>query len=134
MNIEHKVEKHICSICGNEFKGYGNNAHPVNDGICCDDCNRRVVLPLRINSGYIHTIKEKNQSEIIEVVSNNGVHFDYLKDVELLTDNKTFFIDKVAMRNLNDTTNKPGKLSRKIRFLHGDYDYLCRVCKGFNIN
>ena len=24
-------EKHICSICGEEYIGYGNNAQPVND-------------------------------------------------------------------------------------------------------
>ena len=132
MNYKNE-EKHICSICSEEFEGYGNNAQPVNDGICCDDCNRRVVLPLRIYSGYVHSIKEKNQSEILEVVSNNGIHFDYLKDIETLTDSKTFFINKVSVENLNDATNKLGKLCCKLRFIYGDYNYLCRICKGFNI-
>lgn len=41
-------EKHICSICGKEYVGYGNNAQPVNDGRCCDECNLETVVPYRI--------------------------------------------------------------------------------------
>ncbi len=41
-------DKHICSICGKEFEGFGNNAEPVNDGICCDKCNTEVVIPRRL--------------------------------------------------------------------------------------
>lgn len=41
-------DKHICSICGNEFNGFGNNAEPVNDGICCDKCKHEVVIPRRL--------------------------------------------------------------------------------------
>jgi hypothetical protein len=40
MNAEEK----ICSICQRAFAGFGNNAQPVNDGRCCDECNQRVVL------------------------------------------------------------------------------------------
>ena len=36
-------ETHICSICGCEYKGFGNNAQPINDGRCCDSCNDLVV-------------------------------------------------------------------------------------------
>lgn len=40
-----------CVICGKEIKGYGNNPAPVEDsGRCCDDCNKRVVIPARIKS------------------------------------------------------------------------------------
>lgn len=41
-------EIHICSICGDAFLGYGNNAQPVNDGRCCDECNIETVIPYRI--------------------------------------------------------------------------------------
>ena len=34
----------ICSICNEEFEGFGNNAQPINDGICCDDCNTLVII------------------------------------------------------------------------------------------
>ena len=42
-----------CSICKKDFDGYGNNAQPVNDGICCDYCNtlviRRRLFDMRMN-------------------------------------------------------------------------------------
>lgn len=38
-----------CSICGDEmYDEYGNNAEPINDGLCCDYCNDNVVIPERI--------------------------------------------------------------------------------------
>jgi len=50
----------ICSICQRPLSlencqheintKHGNNAEPVNDGRCCDDCNYRVVIPARINA------------------------------------------------------------------------------------
>ena len=40
----------ICSICGKPYKGYGNNAYPVNDGRCCDDCNYSAVISARIKA------------------------------------------------------------------------------------
>ena len=39
-----------CSICGEYFEEFGNNAHPVNNGTCCDKCNREVVIPIRIKN------------------------------------------------------------------------------------
>lgn len=43
-----ETEKHICSICGKEYEGYGNNAQPVNSGRCCNECNIKIVIPRRI--------------------------------------------------------------------------------------
>ena len=37
-----------CVICGRAFCGYGNNAEPVKDGLCCDECNAYHVIPARI--------------------------------------------------------------------------------------
>lgn len=42
-----------CSICHQPIPAVGTwtggcNAQPINDGRCCDDCNRRVVIPARI--------------------------------------------------------------------------------------
>ena len=42
-----KADK-ICTICGNSFDEWGNNAMPVKDGICCDKCDNEVVIPTRI--------------------------------------------------------------------------------------
>lgn len=38
-----------CSICGNRYVGFGNNARPINSGRCCDDCNALYVLPMRMH-------------------------------------------------------------------------------------
>lgn len=48
-----------CSICNSEiekqldengkvFWDQGNNAEPINDGRCCDNCNMTVVLKARL--------------------------------------------------------------------------------------
>jgi len=43
-----------CSICKKKIlpniHGWdgGNNAQPINDGRCCDDCNLKYVIPERI--------------------------------------------------------------------------------------
>ena len=46
----------ICSICNENFEGFGNNAEPVNDGRCCNLCNevfviRRRIFDMVINKG-----------------------------------------------------------------------------------
>jgi hypothetical protein len=39
-----------CIICNTEIKGWGNNANPVQNGRCCDNCNIEVVIPYRIEA------------------------------------------------------------------------------------
>ena len=34
---------HVCSICQNDYVGFGNNAEPINSGRCCDVCNALVI-------------------------------------------------------------------------------------------
>lgn len=46
--MENYTEVGNCSICGNQYKRYGNNALPINDGRCCDKCNNDIVIPERI--------------------------------------------------------------------------------------
>jgi hypothetical protein len=43
-----KSPSNACSICKGPIIGYGNNAAPVNNGRCCDECNAMVVIPARI--------------------------------------------------------------------------------------
>ena len=44
----------ICSICEEPIPttwygwSEGNNAQPINDGRCCDNCDATVVIPKRI--------------------------------------------------------------------------------------
>lgn len=33
-----------CSVCGETYEGFGNNAQPFNSGRCCDKCNTDVVI------------------------------------------------------------------------------------------
>ena len=53
-----------CSICNNEIGadpyGWngGNNAEPINSGICCYDCNESVVIPARLELLYTKKQKE----------------------------------------------------------------------------
>ena len=35
----------VCSICGGAIVGFGNDAWPVNDDRCCDQCNAERVIP-----------------------------------------------------------------------------------------
>ena len=35
--------ENTCSICGVKYKGFGNNAKPINNGRCCDACNQEVI-------------------------------------------------------------------------------------------
>ena len=34
-----------CPICGGAIVGFGNDAWPVNDDRCCDQCNSERVIP-----------------------------------------------------------------------------------------
>jgi len=38
----------LCSLCHRPYEGYGNNAVPLNEGRCCDNCNSLRVIPARI--------------------------------------------------------------------------------------
>ena len=33
----------VCCICGKEYHNYGNNAQPLANGRCCDECNKKVI-------------------------------------------------------------------------------------------
>jgi hypothetical protein len=42
-----------CTLCGGPIAVvgtwvWGNNAEPFNHGRCCDDCNQRLVIPMRM--------------------------------------------------------------------------------------
>lgn len=55
----------ICSICGKHYEGYGNNAQPVNDGICCNECNGTIVVPRRFQDAANRREKELNGNKNI---------------------------------------------------------------------
>ena len=47
-SIKHNDGHFKCCICGKIEKGYGNNAQPIKEGVCCDLCNSTVVIPARL--------------------------------------------------------------------------------------
>jgi len=46
--VKNKME---CSICGDAITGWGNNPEPFSGESCCDDCNDRFVVPVRMCLG-----------------------------------------------------------------------------------
>jgi len=50
-----------CVICSNKIKGHGNNAEPYGNGICCDECNYTVVVPMRMREFLIRKKADKTE-------------------------------------------------------------------------
>lgn len=50
---EYEIKEFVCCLCGKVSEGYGNNAQPIKEGLCCDDCNSKVIHErLRIASEH----------------------------------------------------------------------------------
>ena len=50
-----------CCICGKFLRSgeQGNNPEPVKqEGVCCDICNMKIVVPARIRDGWVVCNKE----------------------------------------------------------------------------
>lgn len=47
-----------CSICGKKIEKYKNNAFPLGSGHCCDECNKKVVIPYRLFLGLLGSKKQ----------------------------------------------------------------------------
>ena len=56
------MENTVCCICGKSMGGYGNNAQPLYNGRCCDDCNNSYVMPSRFMSYLISKDSKKKSS------------------------------------------------------------------------
>lgn len=79
--VMESVESKECVICGKKIEGYGNNASPVREGSCCDECNKSVVIPARLKEYYknseikgmidsIITILKEHDPEQAEVIED----------------------------------------------------------------
>ena len=47
-----EAKEHYCCICGEPIEGYGNNPEPymsADSGSCCDGCNLKFVIPMRLD-------------------------------------------------------------------------------------
>lgn len=55
------LPKYTCCICGENFEGYGNNPYPYKDeGTCCDACNRKFVIPARLEQYQLEYNLDEN--------------------------------------------------------------------------
>ena len=59
-----------CIICNTQIKGWGNNANPVQNGRCCNDCNTEVVIPYRIEA------MKKGLYKTIKIDPNKGININ----------------------------------------------------------
>ena len=89
--LKEAFEKHTCIICGKEFEGYGNNASPVADGICCDECNEKEVIPARLNKAK-KSIKESDEyidnAKIVTTLPKVGEPYGNQNDYVIRIDKK----------------------------------------------
>ena len=96
-----------CSICGGAIVGFGNDAWPVNDDCCCDQCNGERVMPaLRLrerdakregkNGGALQTI-DLNEVEDDSFVAIHAAEFRWLYDLWRQLANESRPLDRQAI-------------------------------------
>lgn len=73
IKLDEDMEKKTCVICGKEFEGYGNNAQPVKDGMCCDECNQKVVIPARLKKSGLKEDMEEPKEEQVTTEENQEI-------------------------------------------------------------
>lgn len=120
-----------CCICGKEIDGYGNSVSPLNGSKCCDDCNLRVVVPLRIflrsldTQEYALLVKEKE----VQLVKPDDKHFT-LKELQTAVHGYIEVVPSI-FTNYLDVVNEEGKLKglyfNKIIYLLLDREYVGNV-------
>jgi len=67
-----------CCFCGADYGRYGNNAQPLFDGRCCNDCNTEMVIPARISMMFgaeNHDETMKHPTELIDKLQRMGLKF-----------------------------------------------------------
>jgi hypothetical protein len=95
-NSKPNDKENICSICGKQYKGMGNDIRPLvtaNGTRCCDECNLKVVAPNRLkfwkaeafyviksNQGYVDVTGVPNSA--VSVLSDYIIKFFTLAEAE----------------------------------------------------
>ena len=96
----------VCSICGGAIVGFGNDAWPVNDDRCCDQCNAERVIPaLRLrerdakregsNGGALQMI-DLNDIEDDSFLAIHGDDLRWLYDLWVQLANESRPLDRQA--------------------------------------
>ena len=124
------MNKKTCSICGKQYEGYGNNAQPLNEYSCCDECNTRVVIPIRMYSNRLQKIIDNGESKVFVVESKryDDVTYYYIKDKQILTDFKKMFVRDITLKKLKSTIKKLDALYC-YTYLFCDYNYMSNLYK-----
>ena len=56
-----------CDICKGTYIGFSNNAWPlVDDGLCCDACNSRVLLARIANMRKLSLLGDQSDLEVCD--------------------------------------------------------------------
>ena len=118
------MNKRICSICGKQYEGYGNNAQPISNDKCCDMCYHVFVLRYKELGNAIISAKERDKIVPIKLTLNNDVLLEYLKEYGMLTDYKKIFIREITLDNLNNAISKIEVMYNHHIVLDWDYDQL----------
>lgn len=76
-----------CVICGKEFEGSGHNAEPIKIGVCCDDCNNKVITA-RILEFLTNRTRKVKVGDKIKILSMDGEdsYSDRIGTVEFIDD------------------------------------------------
>ena len=55
-----------CVLCNEVFAGWGNNAGPLAEGLCCGNCNYRVMMARMSGADVIVEDTKEDKEEITE--------------------------------------------------------------------
>lgn len=114
IKLDESAEKKVCVICGKEFEGYGNNAQPVKDGLCCDECNAKEVIPARLKqAGLNEAVEEEKPAEEIaeepeETAKPEILEPETTDDLELEKEQKCCVDDAKLIELLHQFLNNEG--------------------------
>ena len=120
-----------CSICGKEIVGYGNSIYPLEGRKCCDECNMKVVMPVRI---FIRSLPKRNNAMLIKenevvLVKPDDKYFT-LKELQTAVEGYIEVVPSI-FRGYLDVLNEEGKLKGQyfniITYLLLDREYVGNV-------
>lgn len=72
IKLDEAKDTQNCVICGKPIVGYGNNAAPVADGKCCDQCNQNVVIPARLKELQDNKLNEDKEEQPEEFIAKDS--------------------------------------------------------------
>ena len=120
-----------CCICGKEIVGYGNSPSPLAGNKCCDECNAKVVMPVRL---FLNTLQTQNYAMLIKehevvLVKPDNKYFT-LKELQTAVEGYIEILPSCFTSYL-DVVNEEGRLNglyfNKLAYLLFDRDYVGNV-------